>query len=748
MTGGAAAGWRVSLPALWAGGWALWLATGAALPLPPWAAETRLAGEQAQAQALAASPEWVPLWSVNPGATRQQGVLLEGWAVNEMLQIRTGRDALGRTFAISRPGRVVISFRSPGWASAGVALWLRPVGVEAAPLRLSIDLQPPVELEARRSGAPVSVAAGPLGAGVHYLVFDSPTELELEAVAAGDASRLAALAVAASAPGDCGYAGWIQSGLDDRPALFTCGSGPAPPGAAQVLLDGGRVRGAYAFGGARRGGPLSALLSAVHGLAGVVLTLLVPGLAWTRRRGLDTLGRVLAFSTLLALLAFVALRLAGWSPRPLSLAALLAGLSGLGLARLRPEERGLRVPGLALAAGLAVLPLLVAFAGRVVPALPDQDLEVQATADGLARRQVPATVTDRGTTWFFAHPPLLHVWVAAAFVLEGRLGRVADAAELAVEARREAPFREPVPDEPPPYLGQWQRLLSRFVQEPQLWPTRQTNVVLGALAVATLTHLAARVTGSRSCGLALGLLLASFPEFLVRASYGGYFASTTLLSLLLLAWPRHAADRSWTASLAALSDQKGLLVPLAWLLAAPRSEGWRRAVPLLAAVAGLGLFVGWGLLVDAPTFVYDFVRTHVLQRLALNDVRFGPGEAWYPSIPDLWREFARNYGLLFTCAAAWAALRGTLRGGHRARVAGAAVLVAALVFSLTDWRQTKHLSLLIAPALVGMAEAWAAFRPRPRRLGLVLLMLMILGNCWLSARLAADFSALRPSTVW
>ena len=81
-------------------------------------------------------------------------------------------------------------------------------------------------------------------------------------------------------------------------------------------------------------------------------------------------------------------------------------------------------------------------------------------------------------------------------------------------------------------------------------------------------------------------------------------------------------------------------------------------------------------------------------------------------------------------------------------MAGAAVLVAALVFSLTDWRQTKHLSLLIAPALVGMAEAWAAFRPRPRRLGLVLLMLMILGNCWLSARLAADFSALRPSTVW
>src|SRR5262249_49465108 len=150
-------------------------------------------------------------------------------------------------------------------------------------------------------------------------------------------------------------------------------------------------------------------------------------------------------------------------------------------------------------------------------------------------------------------------------------------------------------------------------------------------------------------GLALAVVLATLPEFLVRGAYGGYFAITTLLSLLVLDALAEAESRSSVLAgcLAALSDQKGLLVPAAWALAAPSSIGWRRFVPLAGAAAGLALFASWGLAVDAPSFVYDFAKEHVVRRLAPSDVRFVADAArFYPSIPELWKEFAARYGWL------------------------------------------------------------------------------------------------------
>jgi hypothetical protein len=276
------------------------------------------------------------------------------------------------------------------------------------------------------------------------------------------------------------------------------------------------------------------------------------------------------------------------------------------------------------------------------------------------------------------------------------------------------------------------------------------NVLLAAIAVGLFAHLAAAIALSRLAAAALALVLLTLPEFLVRGAYGGYFASTTLLSLLVILAVQEGEIRGagLASGLAALADQKGLLVPAAFALVAPRAAAWRRFAPIAGGLAGLCLFAAWGLAIDAPSFVYDFVKEHVVRRLTPSDVRFTADTAhFYPSIPELWREFSTRYGLLFTVWGAAAAVGGLRDPRPGVRAAAGAVILGAAVFSLTDWRQTKHLAHLAAPALVAIAGAW----PRPghlRRAALAALLLLILRNLRSAWPMLTSFEALRPGTSW
>lgn len=735
---------------LWAAGWLIWLATGVAAPLPPWRAGEILEREESRARQLASEPTHVSAWAANLGDGRQHGVLTRGWTPNLFTPVRVGKTSGGRVFAIGGPGPLKVAFRSPGWEETRLLLWIRSSAGSDVTVGVALDGREAGSVVAKDSWDPVSLDVGRLGGGLHELTLETPSELQLDGLVVARADRARALATASFPPGDCGYAGWLRIGLDARPTLFVCGETPVIAGARLETLDGGRVQALYAFDAGRGSGPVRTPLAAANGLVGCAMALVVTGLGWTRRRRLSGLTVALAASTLIVVLSFLALRAIGVPPGPLPFAACLAAAGAVGLLRQTREGRRVRLPWQALGLGLVVLVLLAVltfFSVRVVPPLDDLDLEVQATASSLARWQIPLTVTDRGTTYYFAHPPLLHVWVSASFTLTGRLERVADAPELAAEAQLEGPTGKR-DGYPPPYLEYWEQLLNRFYNEPQRWPTRQVNVLLGALAAAALVHLVDVTFGSRLLGLACGLLLATLPEFLLRSSYGGYFASTTLISLLVLAGPERRSDPPLAGFLAGLSNQKGLLVPLAWALAGPRGEGWRRLVPLAGGLTGIAVFVAWGLGVDAPTFIFDFVKLHVTERFALDDLRFVHDQAaWYPSIPELWRKFAENYGLLFTVAAAAASLRGVVLGKTRARVAGAAVLIGAMAFSLTDWRQTRHLALLAAPAILAMADA-VPRQGNGRRVAFALLVLMIARNVWLSLHLAVDFHTLTPLTIW
>jgi hypothetical protein len=76
------------------------------------------------------------------------------------------------------------------------------------------------------------------------------------------------------------------------------------------------------------------------------------------------------------------------------------------------------------------------------------------------------------------------------------------------------------------------------------------------------------------------------------------------------------------------------------------------------------------------------------------------------------------------------------------------VAVGAVLFTLTDWRQTKHLCLLV-PALSVLLAAGTSRLPTPvRAVVRVLLVVAVVRNVVVLAAVAGDFATLAVSTVW
>jgi hypothetical protein len=522
-----------------------------------------------------------------------------------------------------------------------------------------------------------------------------------------------------------------------------------PPGSERAELADGLVRWT-GFGVAPTAGVATPLLEAVHALAAVTLVLLVPGLGWSALAGGGAAARLawaLAISTGGLALALLALRGLSLPPSPLALALLLGAAGAAPLPWLRGRGR-IGLPWIAVAPAALALPVFVVFATLVVPPLEDQDMETQGTAHALATRQAPSSVTNRGTTTFFAHPPLLHAWQAGSFALSGRLERIAYHHEAARALAASEPGAHDGTDERSLDL-RWQALLRRFLAEPNLWPGRRVNVVISALAVGLLAWLAAGLAGSAWAGAGLAAAFVSFPEAMVRGSYGGYFAAATLLSLLVLASVQarsREGDLACAGALAFLADQKGLLAPVAWVVAAPGGgSSSRRLAPLVGATLAFAAFAAYGLSIDSAAFVRDFLKEHVVERL-LPSPALAEGAA-YPGVAALWLEFAARYGPLFLAAAAIAAAQARTDPRPLPRCAAAMVWIGALAFSLTDWRQTKHLAQLVAPALLAIAAAWPA-RPRGRRLALAAVALAIAWNLHGVWRLLTDFAGMRPQSGW
>lgn len=536
------------------------------------------------------------------------------------------------------------------------------------------------------------------------------------------------------------------------------------------------------------------LPSPIETLVVGAILLLVPGLAWTDHRRGDAvvvLFRAALASLVAALAVILILILVGAPAHRSAFLIILALMTNAGI--LLGHRKGwfdanpFADPMPRLISAIAALFLLQSYLGAAyfVPALEDQDMETQGTAYGLMHELAPTMVTNRQTSYFFAHPLLLHVWIGESALISEDLGRLKYHHEASIAVRGD------------PSAGtieaQWNKAYAQFEKDPVLLPTRTPNIFLGALTLFPMGFLVFLMTGSRVAALGACVMYMTLPEIYVRTSYGGYLAVTNffllsgayfyLLTSGLL--PQrgmigtHASIRrsTWAAAfLGGWTDQKFLLLPMA----APLHAGIKALLDLPSLVSGglqhfvrtflarpyviaglligTGFVAGWmtfaayGLLVAPGDFIQDHLKSHIWWRLNkvtdVNLTRVEQGGFVYPSVLALWQQFAHHTGWLLVPPM----ILGLLYAVPRVREAYGLLLIWAVVgivgFSLVDWRQTKHLAHILPPLVMLAAIYWASLKGPARSLLGGLIAIAIAWNVWRIILLMNDFEYLKPLPIW
>jgi hypothetical protein len=496
-------------------------------------------------------------------------------------------------------------------------------------------------------------------------------------------------------------------------------------------------------------------------LGAALVVLAIPGVAWLGMVGRIPLSPVrasfaiVAISSASAAAGLVLGALAAPPPHPwLFLAWTLAvtnlGLAVAGKASFDPRARWRLLGAVALLGFFAT----AAAALRLVPPLEDHDMEVRGTAYGLVSDLKPYFTSNREIYLPMSHPLLFNALVAQSLVVTGELEAVRPSYDSA--RRAEAAERA---GETFAWDAAWRADYDAFLATPALCGTRAPSALFAALVLALIAEALLRATGSPAAAGFGALLYLTAPETIVRNAYAGYFSETVfamLAAALILADDEIPGLPAWCAAAGAFMaviDHKTVVFVVAigaWAVARSflRRERLDRRAAGLVLGFGAGTLAWWayGLWVSPRAFVQDHLRKHLAHRFLLNDVRFAADHVnrYAPSIPELWREFAAHTGWVLIPVALVAAAAALIRKDGLPGTLALWFLAGAVAFSLTDWRQTKHLMNGLAPMVV-LAVAWAWPMRGWKRLALVLLVVAAALNLRTDAALIRDFQSLHVS---
>ncbi len=449
-------------------------------------------------------------------------------------------------------------------------------------------------------------------------------------------------------------------------------------------------------------------------------------------------------------------------------------------------------------------------ATRVVPMQEEHDLDVLGSGYPLLTRFEPLLVGDYHTVYQFAHPPLFHYYVAGSFLYFDQLpylayyDRAAQRSKAAMGGEPFVPFDGEVNNlskgtgahhvlgvdgadyliAPPLSDGSTRMPVVEFEHaviaayyeaKPNFIEARTPAIFLSAMTVALLGCWVFRVVGNWWLAMLIPLAYATNPEVFVRSSLAGYTAVTAFLALvMLISTGAYQSDRRrvvwWscflTAMLAGLANQKLILLAAAtflWqLLTHGQSKlGTRLAVacrhPIVVGyAAGMALFWAFGLWVNAAVFWKEHVGMHFLDRIThVNPLGYGG----YPTTMGLWVELLQHTGYLLLPAGIAAIVLGCFNGRNGPssdddkRVQEVFILwalwaiIAAVVFTLVDWRQTKHLIPVVLVLYLAVTQ-WAT-RQRGRMIMVGgLFTFLLLWNVWTLRILAMDFESYPVTPCW
>ena len=320
----------------------------------------------------------------------------------------------------------------------------------------------------------------------------------------------------------------------------------------------------------------------LHSLATCLGVIIAPGVGWTMHRGAGAAALVpMAFASLaIHLVVYFAFAVAG-SAAPAYPWVAVGVVSVTGLLRPGFREWLNEFDGEGSSYHSAVVGLFLAtFFGYlytavcVVPPLDDHDFEVQGTVYSLMKTAQPRLLTDRGGTYFFAHPPLWHFCVGLSLFHEGKLPEVAVYDEVTDRFERyeatgivedptiqfadKADFlqwfspsqrlqllkQDPLAVQ----LTEYDGMIRHFHFRPYLRETRQLACGFAALTVTMMYSWLWRRTENGTVSLLSTLCYAVGPEVVVRSSYGGYFSISNFCVMAMLAFATGTGNQPFTAA--------------------------------------------------------------------------------------------------------------------------------------------------------------------------------------------------------
>ena len=149
---------------------------------------------------------------------------------------------------------------------------------------------------------------------------------------------------------------------------------------------------------------------------------------------------------------------------------------------------------------------------------------------------------------------------------------------------------------------------------------------------------------------------------------------------------------------------------------------------------GLGILVYWiyGFIVDPKIFLIDHFQHHFMNRIFhVSEL----GYAGYLTLGRYWAKFIGDLGWLFFVPSAiflFILLKGSKK---RLDIFSYWFLTGGFIFSVIDWKETKHLMLIVIPLLFGMAYGLSLLKHRTSKGNvfikwcvLILMISMIAGN--------------------
>jgi len=277
-----------------------------------------------------------------------------------------------------------------------------------------------------------------------------------------------------------------------------------------------------------------------------------------------------------------------------------------------------------------------------------------------------------------------------------------------------------------------------FFKNPHVLCTRISNIFFVFTTLLMLFFIMIRLKlVSPPTALLLCFLYISLPEISIRSIGGSYTAISNFFLVFMIYFYliNHDSKLSFLCGvLSGLSNHKLLLLPIAIVINKFISRRKNPVDKNIIIGFGVGILLFWvyGLSIDHKIFFADHFRHHLINRI-FHVSQLGYTE--YHSLAEYWKKFISNLSWYFFIPG-FASLLLLLKE-KKLNILPLWFLSGGIIFSLVDWKETKHLMLIAVPLLLGIAYSISLASAKKGKLsslykkGIIFLLSILLAfNCY------------------